>query len=122
MDYGWKTIIGNVPSKSNCYRIIQIAGHAKLGKTDALQRFERAFYMQCGGEYRNLNISKYFEFHARVYYPSMRSDIDNSLKVMLDCLQYTKTIKNDNLCVKVVAEKFIDKANPRVEFKIVTIE
>jgi hypothetical protein len=30
--------------------------------------------------------------------------------------------KNDNLCVKVVAEKFIDKANPRVEFKIVTIE
>ena len=30
--------------------------------------------------------------------------------------------KNDNLCVKVVAEKFIDKANPRVEFKIMTIE
>lgn len=36
--------------------------------------------------------------------------------------QKWKAIKNDNLCVKVVAEKFIDKANPRVEFKIVTIE
>ena len=34
----------------------------------------------------------------------------------------TKTIKNDNLCVKVVAEKFIDKENPRVEFRIVTID
>jgi Holliday junction resolvase RusA-like endonuclease len=52
----------------------------------------------------------------------MRSDIDNSLKVQLDCLQKCKAIKNDNLCVKIVAEKFVDKENPRVEFKIVTID
>ena len=52
----------------------------------------------------------------------MRTDIDNSLKIQLDCLQKSKTIKNDNLCVKVVAEKFIDKEHPRVEFKIITIE
>lgn len=52
----------------------------------------------------------------------MRSDIDNSLKIQLDALQHAKAIKNDNLCVKVVAEKFIDKVNPRVEFKIITIE
>ena len=120
MDFGWTTIIGNVPSKSNCYRVITIAGHAKLGKTDALEAYERSFYWQC--PVRNLDICKQFEFHARVFYPSMRSDIDNSLKVLLDCLQHTKTIKNDNLCVKAVAEKFIDKSNPRVEFKIVTIE
>lgn len=122
MDYGWKTILGNVPSKSNCYKIVTVAGHNKLGKTDALEDYERAFYMQCGGTYRNLNIKGIFEFYARVYYPSTRSDIDNSLKVLLDCLQYTRTIANDNKCVKVVAEKFVDKANPRVEFKIVTID
>ena len=69
-----------------------------------------------------LNIDKYFEYHCKVYYPSMRTDIDNSLKIQLDCLQKCKAIKNDNLCVKVVAEKFIDKDNPRVEFKIVTID
>lgn len=120
MDYGWITIQGNTPSKSNCYRIITIAGHSHLGKTPALESFEKSFYWQC--PVRNLNIAKQFEFHVRVFYPSMRSDIDNSLKVLLDCLQHTKTIKNDNLCVKVVAEKFIDKDNPRVEFKIVTIE
>lgn len=115
------TIKGNVPSKSNCYKIINIAGHSSLGKSKALKQYEDSFFMQCG-HYRNLNISSYFEFHARVYYPSMRSDIDNSLKILLDCLQRTKTIKNDNLCVKVVAEKFIDKENPRVEFEIVTVD
>ena len=29
---------------------------------------------------------------------------------------------NDNLCVKIIAEKFVDKENPRIEFKIVTID
>ncbi len=120
MDYSWITIQGQVPSKPNSYKVITIAGHARLGKTPALEAYETSFVWQC--PIRNLNISKQFEFHARVFYPSMRSDIDNSLKILLDCLQKTKTIKNDNLCVKVVAEKFVDKMNPRVEFKIVTIE
>lgn len=121
MDYGWQTVLKQVPSKSNSYRIITLGGHASLAKTNALKDFESAFYMQCGN-YRNLNIDKYFEFYAKVYYPSMRSDIDNSLKILLDSSQKAKVIKNDNLCVKVVAEKFVDKENPRVEFKIVTIE
>jgi Holliday junction resolvase RusA-like endonuclease len=74
------------------------------------------------GEYRNLNISGYFELHIRVYYTAMRSDLDNSLKVVLDCLQHTKTIDNDNKCVKIVAEKFVDKTNPRIEFYLETID
>lgn len=114
-------MLGNAPSKANCYRIITLGGHGSLAKTTALKTFESNFYMQCG-KYRNLNVCSYFEFHCKVFYPSMRSDIDNSLKCLLDCLQHAKAIKNDNLCVKVVAEKFIDKVNPRVEFKIITIE
>ena len=121
MDYGWQTVHKQVPSKSNSYRIITLGGHASLAKTSALKDFESAFYMQCGN-YRNLNIDKYFEFYAKVYYPSMRSDIDNSLKILLDSSQKAKVIKNDTLCVKVVAEKFVDKENPRGEFKSVTID
>lgn len=121
MDYGWQTISGNTPSKSNSYKVITIAGHSSLGKTKALKEYENAFFMQCG-KYRNLKIDGYFEYHCKVYYHSMRSDLDNSLKVQLDCLQRTKTILNDNKCVKIVAEKFIDKEKPRVEFKIVTID
>lgn len=121
MDYGWQTIKGNVPSKSNSYRIITLNGHGSLAKTKALKDYENSFFMQCG-KYRNLMIDKYFEYHAKVFYPSMRTDIDNHAKICLDSLQKCKAIKNDNLCVKIVAEKFIDKENPRVEFKIVTID
>lgn len=121
MDYGWQTVKSNTPSKSNSYRIITLNGHGSLAKTKALKEYENTFFMQCG-KYRNLNIDKYFEYHCKVFYPSMRTDIDNSLKIQLDCLQKCKAIKNDNLCIKVVAEKFVDKENPRVEFKIVTID
>ena len=36
-------------------------------------------------------------------------------------LQYTKTIRNDNRCVKIIAEKFIDKMNPHIEFCIIEV-
>jgi Holliday junction resolvase RusA-like endonuclease len=121
MDYGWQTIKNACPSKSNCYKIITIGGHSSLAKTKSLKDYENDFFMQCG-KYRNLKIDGYFEYHCKVFYPSMRSDLDNSLKIQLDCLQKTKTITNDNKCVKIVAEKFIDKENPRVEFRIVTID
>lgn len=53
-----------------------------------------------------------------MFYPSQRSDLDNSLKVVLDCLQRVKAIRNDNKCVKIVAEKFLDKEKPRIEFEL----
>lgn len=121
MEHPWQTILGNVPSKSNCYKIVTLGGHGDIAKTPALKQYEKSFFMQVGA-YRNMNIKGLFEYHCRVFYPSMRSDLDNSLKIQLDCLQMTKTIENDNKCVKIVAEKFIDKVNPRIEFKIITID
>jgi len=110
------TILGSVPSKSNLYRI----GRKGLFKTPSLKKYEESFYWQLPAEWRNKNIGGIFEFHINVYYPSKRADLDNSLKVCLDLLQQTKTIKNDNNCCKIVAQKFIDKNNPRVEFDIVS--
>lgn len=113
----WQTILGNTPSKSNCYRIIKRGLHASLAKTTRLTDYEKSFYLQVG-EYRNLQIKGLFEFYIRVYYPSNRADLDNSLKIVLDCLQHTKTIENDNKCVRIVADKFVDKERPRIEFMI----
>lgn len=120
MEYPWQTIIGKVPAKSNGYRIIQHDGHSALRKSDAVEKYEDTFYLQVGS-YRGLDIQGFFELHLRAYYPTKSSDLDNALKVILDCLQKTRTIKNDNNCVKIVAEKFVDKTNPRIEFKIITI-
>lgn len=119
-EHPWQTIIGQAPAKSNSYRIINIGGRASLRKTDATERYEKSFYMQVG-PYRNLQIKGFFELHVRVYFSTMSHDLDNSLKSILDSLQYSKAILNDNKCVKIVAEKFIDKNNPRVEFRLTEI-
>jgi Holliday junction resolvase RusA-like endonuclease len=115
-----QTIAGVVPSKSNSYRVITLHGHGSLCKTEALRKYESSFYIQCA-KYRNKLIAGYFELHMAVYYPNRRSDLDGSLKVVLDCLQKSKAIKNDNRCCKIVVEKYLDKANPRIEFKLIEV-
>lgn len=111
-----QVIHGNIPSKSNSYQI----GNKTLFKTKALTQYEDNFFIQCN-HYRNANIAGYFEFHINVFYPSQRSDLDNSLKIALDCLQKVKAIPNDNKCVKIVAQKFLDKAKPRIEFEVIKV-
>lgn len=121
MDEYRATIEGTVPSKSNCYRIITKAGHASLGKTKALADYERSFYLQAGA-LRGAGIRDLFALSVRVFYPSMSHDLDNSLKVLLDCLQGCGAIRNDNRCVSIYAEKFIDKRRPRVELTLTPLE
>lgn len=110
-----QVIRGACPSKSNCYKIIRIGKSASLGKSETLKKYEDSFYIQCD-KYRNANITGYFELHLKVFYPNQRADLDNSLKVVLDSLQRVKAIPNDNKCVKIIAEKYLDAANPRIEF------
>ena len=112
-----QVILGQVPSKSNCYKIITLYGKGSLAKTPALKLYEKSFYLQCN-KYRNKNIKGLFELHLDVYNSSQRNDLDNSLKGTLDCLQACKAIENDRNCVKIVAQKFVDKVNPRIEFTI----
>lgn len=112
-----QVILGSVPSKANSYRVITIKGHGSLGKTAGMRKYEQSFYMQCGA-YRDKMITGYFALEVDVYFPTMAHDLDNSLKIILDCLQSCKAIKNDNRCVEIHARKFVDKATPRVEFTI----
>lgn len=108
-----QVIFGNCPSKSNSYRI----GQKKLLKTEDLKSYERNFILQCN-RYKNKNINKPFRLDLVVYFAAMKQDLDNSFKVILDCLQSCKAISNDNLCMEIVARKEIDAKNPRIEFKI----
>lgn len=92
-------------------------GHGSLAKTSALRKYEDDFFIQCN-QYRNAGIDEYFTIELDVYYPNQRSDLDNALKIILDCLQKVGAVKNDNLCIRIVANKFLDKLNPRIEFDI----
>lgn len=116
-----QVIYGSLPSKSNSYRIITIKGHGSLAKTDAMKKYEKDFYLQCGA-YRNRNIKGFFELYMDAYLPSQRQDLDNLLKGVLDCLQGCNAIVNDRNCVKIVAQKFVDPVRPRIEFTLKEVE
>lgn len=118
MEYPKQIIYGQTPSKSNAYRVVTIKGHGSLAKTQATKKYEESFFMQCS--LRNANIDKRFKLTIDVYFSSDRPDLDNSAKVVLDCLQSAKAIKNDRLCSEIHARKLIDKNNPRIEFTIET--
>lgn len=115
-----QVIHGQCPSKSNSYRIVTINGHGSIAKKDALKAYEKSFYLQCN-LYRNKRIKGLFELTINVYNGSQRPDLDNSFKIVLDCLQSCNAITNDRNCVKIVAQKFVDKVNPRIEFEITEV-
>ena len=110
------TIIGKIPSKSNCYKVVTLNGHGSLAKQQVLKAYEKNFYLQC--PMRGMNIKGLFKLSVDVYHENMRPDLDNCFKVLLDCLQMCKVIQNDRQCVEIHARKLIDKHNPRVEFII----
>lgn len=106
------TIYGQVPSKSNGYRVTCIAGRGQLYKTKELKTYEKNFALQYK---RHPKILGNFELIVSVYFRSNRSDLDGMFKVVLDCLQSVEAIDNDRYCTKIIATKFVDKQNPRVE-------
>lgn len=114
------TIQGHVPSKSNCYKIVTIAGHASLAKQNPLKEYEKLFYLQC--PCRGAMIGGYFSIEIKVFHENNRPDLDNAMKILLDCLQTCKVIKNDRQCTEIHAYKFVDKTNPRVEITIKEVE
>jgi Holliday junction resolvase RusA-like endonuclease len=111
-----ETIHGTPPSKSNCYKIVTINGKSTLAKSKALTGYEKNFFIQCRN--RGKGIDQYFQVFGKVFYPNQRADLDNSLKVILDCLQKCGVIKNDNKCISLQFEKYLDKINPRIELEI----
>ncbi len=115
-----QVIFGQAPSKSNSYRIIRKNGYGSLAKTTVIKAYENSFILQCT-KYKNKGISGLFELHINFFNRTKAIDLDNQLKVVLDCLQSCKAVKNDRNCVKIVAQKFVDKTNPRAEFKIIEV-
>lgn len=113
-----ETIFGQCVAKANHYQAVPGKnGSNRIIKDDKIRAYERSFAIQCR-KYRNKQITGRFKLYLTAWHSSVRFDLDNSLKTILDCLQNVGAITNDSMCFGIVAEKRIDKQNPRIEFRI----
>ena len=116
-----ETIYGQVIAKANHYQVVPGKfGAKRIIKDEKIRAYEKSFMQQCR-VYRNKGISGRFRLFVRVYHSSVRFDLDNSLKTLLDCLQMAGAITDDKLCFQIQAEKKIDRYRPRVEFAILEV-
>ena len=113
-----ETIHGQIIAKANHYQAVPGKfGAKRIIKDEKIRAYERSFMEQCK-KYRNRRISTRFRLFVRVWHSSVRFDLDNSLKTLLDCLQMAGAITDDNLCFQREAEKRIDKRYPRDEYAL----
>lgn len=113
-----EVILGQIVAKANNYQAVPDGnGGRRVIKSSKVRAYEQSFIRQCH-IYAGRKINRPFELTVTVYYKHNNFDLDNSLKTLLDCLQYAGAITNDNLCRRIVADKRIDPCRPRVEFSI----
>lgn len=113
-----EVIYGQVVGKANNYQAVPDGnGGRRIIKNKVIRSYEKNFVRQCK-VYKDRMINGRFILKVAVYYKDKSFDLDNSLKTILDCLQMVKAIVNDNLCYKIIAEKRIDRNNPRIVYGI----
>lgn len=116
-----EVIHGQIIAKANHYQAVPGKfGAKRIIKDEKIRAYEKSFMQQCK-IYRNKGISSRFRLFVRVYHSSVRFDLDNSLKTLLDCLQMAGAITDDKLCFQIEAEKKIDRYHPRIEFAILEV-
>ena len=116
-----EVIHGQIIAKANHYQAVPGKfGRKRIIKDEKIRAYESSFAEQCK-VYRNKRISSRFRLFVRVFHSSVRFDLDNSLKTLLDCLQMVGAITDDNLCFQIEAEKKIDKYHPRIEFALLEV-
>jgi len=108
-------IFGNVPSKSNSYRV----SGKRLVKTAECRLFETKFSVFMNNMYKGLNYDGIFELRIAVYFRTYKSDVDGCAKILLDCLEKYDVIKNDQKCIRITITKHVEKKNPRVEMAMI---
>ncbi len=113
----FEVILGQIVAKANNYQAVTDgAGGRRMIKNSRVRAYEKNFQKQCR-IYAGRMINRPFDLIVEVYHNNL--DLDNSLKTLLDCLQYAGAITNNNLCTRIVADKRIDPHRPRVEFSII---
>lgn len=112
-------ILGQIVAKANNYIAVPDGqGGKRIIKSDRVRGYEKSFARQCK-TYKGANIRRPFTLDVVIWYRNNRYDLDNSIKTLLDCLQYVGAIADDNLCTRINATKKVDALRPRVDFALI---
>lgn len=110
-------IFGSTQSKANSRRLVTFGGRPRFIKSKAALQFEKDIKAQVQPLKQMLEGD--LSFHADIYYPSRRQDLDPS--ILLDALQGL-IYANDRQFKQISSCRFLDKQNPRAEIWIKEIE
>ena len=106
-------VLGSLASKSNSRRLIWRKGKPAFVKSPAAFSFLNDFANQCPT--LDPVFTEDVVLEADIYYPSRRSDLDDSL--LMDALQ-GKVIENDRQIKRRDIRWGLDPLNPRVELMV----
>lgn len=110
-------IMGQVYSLKNSKQLSSKGGKPRIIKNWKARRFEEDFLWQVPIFARSLHWEGPVRVTIRVYYPSMRQDLDCA--ILCDLLQTSGVIKNDRQIVEQHFYRELDRNKPRAE---VTVE
>ena len=112
---------GPLPSKANSRKIVTFGKGAgarpALIKSNEARKFEAHFQVVAlASRLKAVPLDGKLWLEVVVYQENMRRDLECEL--LKDCLQRSGVVKNDRSFWRVGQERRIDKANPRVEFRL----
>lgn len=107
-------IYGQVPSKSNAYKIV----NHRIYKREDVIAYEKDFAAQWVNKGA---ITGRFALTLHIWFRSDLSDLDGAFKIILDNLQVVGAIRNDRDCMIIRAEKYVDKQNPRCDIELIEL-
>jgi len=103
-------IFGTAYSKANGRRLVTFGGRPRLIKSKPALKFEEDVKAQV--QPMDEMLEGDLSFHADIYYPSRRQDLDPS--ILLDALQGL-IYANDRQFKQISSCRYLDKENPRSE-------
>ena len=111
------TIHGALPNKSNARRIVRCRGRMLVIKAkDALEFEDRFRVAVLASDLVCIPFAGKLSLTVDVYQENLRRDLDCEL--LCDVLQKTGVIENDRAIWAKHYQRFIDKQNPRTQFRL----
>lgn len=110
----WQSVTLPLPPSANRYWRSLGRGHVTLSAEAKEYRDQAGWAARAEGmEPYSGNVSIQLDF----YFPDKRGDLDNRIKQVLDAMR-GHAYEDDKQIVKIVAVRYLDKDNPRLDFTV----